>query len=72
MENEKKKGRREEIILSSAGLMFPASIIVGVLIGYLLDKFLKTFPYLTVALTIIGIIAGFYNILKVYRMMKDE
>ncbi len=67
-----KKGRKEEILLSSVGLMFPASIIVGLAIGYLLDRFFKTSPYLTIIFTILGIVAGFYNILKVYWMMKDE
>jgi F0F1-type ATP synthase assembly protein I len=67
-----KKGRREELLLSSVGLMFPASIIVGLALGYLLDKIFKTFPYLTIIFTILGIFAGFYNILKVYWMMKDE
>ncbi|MGQ9618429.1 MAG: AtpZ/AtpI family protein [Candidatus Aminicenantia bacterium] len=67
-----KKEKREEILLSSLGLMFPASILVGVGLGYLLDNFLKTFPYLTVIFTVLGIFAGFYNVLKVYWKMKDE
>ncbi len=67
-----KKGKREDIVLSSVGLMFPASIIVGLALGYLLDKLFKTFPYLTIIFTVLGIFAGFYNILKVYWMMKDE
>ncbi len=67
-----KKGRKEEILLSSVGLMFPSSIIVGLALGYVLDKLFKTFPYLTIILTVLGIIAGFYNILKVYWMIKDE
>lgn len=67
-----KKGKKEEILLSSVGLMFPASIIVGLTLGYLLDKFFKTFPYLTIIFTVLGIVSGFYNIVKVYGKIKDE
>lgn len=66
------KEKREELLLSSVGLMFPASIIVGLGLGYFLDRLLKTFPYLTIVFTILGIVAGFYNILKIYWKMKNE
>jgi ATP synthase protein I len=52
---------------TSAGLMFPSSIVVGFFIGYFLDKWLKTGPYLTVIFIIYGILAGFVNLFAVSR-----
>jgi F0F1-type ATP synthase assembly protein I len=47
---------------SSVGLMFPASILVGFAIGFFLDKWLKTDPWLTIIFILYGIMAGFYNL----------
>jgi F0F1-type ATP synthase assembly protein I len=37
--------KKKWLAYSSAGLMFPSSILVGFAIGYFLDKWLKTDPY---------------------------
>jgi ATP synthase protein I len=55
---------------SSLGLMFPASILVGFVIGHFLDKWLKTGPWLTMAFIVYGIAAGFYNLFAQTR--RDE
>jgi ATP synthase protein I len=55
---------------SAVGLMFPSSILVGFVIGYFLDKWLKTDPYLTIIFIIYGILAGFVNLFAVSR--SDE
>ena len=47
--------------------MFPSSILVGFFIGYFLDKWLKTDPYLTVIFIIYGILAGFVNLFRISR-----
>jgi ATP synthase protein I len=47
---------------SSVGLMFPASILVGFVIGHFLDKWLKTDPWLTLIFILYGILAGFFNL----------
>lgn len=47
--------------------MFPSSILVGFFIGYFLDKWLKTDPYLTIIFIIYGILAGFVNLFTVTR-----
>ncbi len=49
---------------SSVGLMFPASIIVGFVIGYFLDKYFGTEPILLIIFVLYGIIAAFVNLLK--------
>jgi ATP synthase protein I len=52
---------------STVGIMFPASIAVGLAIGYFLDELLHTSPYLLIIFTLYGMGAGFYNLFKVTR-----
>jgi ATP synthase protein I len=44
-----------------------AALAVGMGIGWVLDRWLKTEPWLLVIFTAFGIAAGFRNILKVAR-----
>jgi len=53
--------------MASIGLFFPAAIAVGLAIGYFLDKWLHTSPYLLIIFTLYGIVSGFVNLLKVTR-----
>jgi ATP synthase protein I len=52
---------------SSVGIMFPASITVGLAMGYFLDKAFDTEPYLLITFTLYGIGAGFWNLFKIAR-----
>jgi ATP synthase protein I len=49
--------------VATLATMIPVSTGVGFIIGYYLDKLFKTEPYLVVIWTILGIIAGFKNII---------
>ena len=53
---------------STVGLMFPASIAVGLAIGYFLDDLFHTSPYLLIIFTLYGIAAGFVNLFKVTKI----
>ena len=57
--------------LSSLVLMLPSSIAVGLLIGYYLDKWLKTDPWLLIAFLLLGIVSGFYSLLRGLSKYKD-
>ncbi|HEK86604.1 MAG: AtpZ/AtpI family protein [Candidatus Saccharicenans sp.] len=50
--------------VSSLALVLPSSIAVGLAIGYFLDRWLKTEPWMLLAWTIFGIIAGLMNLFK--------
>lgn len=43
------------------GLHLVSGVIVGVGIGYFLDKYFGTSPYLTIVFFFLGLIAGFRN-----------
>ena len=55
--------------LSSLGLTLVFSTFIGFGLGWFLDKLLKTRPFLTILLLLLGIVAGFVN---VYRSVKAE
>jgi len=55
--------------LSSLGLTLVFSTFIGFGLGWFLDRLLKTRPFLTILLLLLGIVAGFVNI---YRSVKAE
>jgi len=57
--------------LSSLVLMLPSSIAVGLLIGYYLDKWLGTNPWLLIVFLLLGIFSGFYSLLRGLSKYKD-
>jgi len=57
--------------LSSLVLMLPSSIAVGLLVGYYLDKWLGTDPWLLIVFLLLGIFSGFYSLLRGLSKYKD-
>lgn len=53
--------------LSSLGLTLPSSIAVGLFFGYVLDKLLDTGPWLLLLFLGLGIVSGFYSLLRGLR-----
>lgn len=58
---------RQLLEASSVGIQLVLSTFVGFAIGYFLDRFLNTSPWFTVIFLIIGIFAGFYDLVRVAR-----
>lgn len=48
--------------LSSIGISLVAATFIGLAMGYYLDKWLGTSPWLTLIFLLIGIVSGFRNI----------
>ncbi len=57
---------------STLGLMFPTSIAGGLAIGYFLDKWLHTSPYLLIIFTLYGVVGGFWNLYKVTKTDRSN
>lgn len=55
---------REYAVYSQAGLMFPTAVAVGLVAGYLLDGWLATTPWLTLAGVVLGVAAAIVNLYK--------
>ena len=55
---------------SQLGMILPASVFAGYLIGYLLDKQFGT-TYLYMVFMILGIVAGFVSIFRFLKKHED-
>ncbi|WP_457625632.1 AtpZ/AtpI family protein [Persephonella sp.] len=59
-----KKGIIRYFSIGTIGLHLVSGVIVGVLLGYFLDKYFGTSPWLTIIFFFLGIAAGFRNMYK--------
>ncbi len=57
--------------ISSLGLMLPSSIAVGLFLGYYLDKFFGTRPWLLLVFFILGAVSGFHSLIRGLNKFKD-
>ncbi len=55
---------------SGVGIHLVASTFIGLAVGYGLDKLFGTSPYLTVIFLIIGIIAGFMELIRIAKKQE--
>jgi ATP synthase protein I len=74
-----KKGTKDTIrllaVASTMGLSMVLATFIGLAAGYYMDQYFGTSPYLTIIFLILGIVAGFRNIvvlLRRLRKMADE
>jgi len=59
--------------LSSIALILPSSIAVGLFMGYFLDRWLGTAPWLLLVFTVLGIVSGLLSLFRALKKeMKDE
>ena len=59
-------------MISSLGLMLPSSIAVGLFFGYMLDKLFGTQPWMLLIFFLLGVVSGFYNLIKGLNKYKEE
>jgi len=58
---------------SSLGLTLPAGIAIGMAIGYWLDKWLKTEPWMILIWTLFGIASGLISLVRgLKKFMKES
>ena len=61
---------KELLRLSTIGVGLVAATAIGLLLGYGLDSLLGTHPWLTLTFAILGIVAGFLNLLRDVGLLK--
>lgn len=64
--------KRKLAAYSTLGIMFPASIAIGLFMGVILDDLLGTDPVLTIIFTLYGLAAGFYNFFRVINKYEKR
>jgi ATP synthase protein I len=58
--------------LWSLGLLLPSSIAVGLLMGYFLDKWLGTGPWLLLVFSLLGAASGLISLIRaIMKLNKD-
>lgn len=57
---------------SSLGLEMGLCVAIGVAMGYYLDKYFQTYPYLSVIFTFFGVAASMKTIFVLFRKLKKE
>ena len=62
MAEDKRQLFRTLGFLSSVGISMVAATFIGLAMGYYLDKWLGTDPWLTLVFLLLGIVSGFRNI----------
>ena len=70
--DENRQLMRSLSFLSSIGISMVASSFIGLFIGYSLDKWLGTSPWMTLFWLFIGIASGFRNIFILTRRALRE
>jgi ATP synthase protein I len=68
MDKNQKKLYKRAFRYSAIGLEMGLSVAISLVIGYFLDRYFGTQPWLTLIFLIIGVVAGFRSL---YRLMKD-
>ena len=63
---------RQLLEASTVGLNLVLSTFVGLAIGYGLDSFFNTSPWLTIIFLILGIIAGFRELVRIAKKQQDN
>lgn len=64
MPEEKPSVLRELARLSSIGVTMVAATAIGLAIGYWLDRWFRTTPWLTLTFSLFGVCAGFLNLFR--------
>lgn len=63
-EQDKEEVNRRSGAAYAAAFSLFASVISGLIVGWLLDRWLKTSPWLLVAGLVLGAAAGFYELVR--------
>jgi ATP synthase protein I len=57
---------------ATIGLMLAFCIFAGTGLGVLLDRWLRTGPWLTLLFMLLGIVAGFYNMIRMFTDIQRQ
>ncbi|HNY70534.1 MAG TPA: AtpZ/AtpI family protein [Syntrophorhabdus sp.] len=60
------------ISYSSLGLEMGLCVAIGIAIGYFLDRYFMTSPYLTIIFMIFGIVAAMKSIYQLMKKLEKE
>lgn len=72
IQNSKKDLVRSLMSYSSLGIEMGLSVAIGITLGYFLDLFFKTSPYLTIIFMIFGVAAAMKTIFMLLKKVQKD
>ena len=72
MKRETRRAYKDMAFFSSLGISVALAIFIGLGIGVWLDRKFDTSPWLTLIFLGMGIVAGFRNIARVIKRVRDS
>lgn len=69
--DDKRRTLRQLNIALSVGMVFPVSIVIGYVIGYLLDRWLGT-TSLKIVFLLVGVAAGFVSFIRMVSQIGND
>lgn len=71
------EGSREPLFFklgkyAAIGLEFPSTVIGGLFLGYLLDRYLATFPWLTAICTLAALVGAFVRLMQWLQRFSNK
>lgn len=57
---------------AAVGLEFPSTVLGGMFLGYVLDSYLSSFPWLTASFTILALVGAFIRLVQVFKRFSGE
>ena len=73
--NENKKSDKKGIFLGNAfklGTELVAAVVVGTIIGFILDSWFGTKPWFIIIFFLLGVTAGILNVIRTAKKMQDN
>jgi F0F1-type ATP synthase assembly protein I len=72
MQNRQQKSLRNAALASTIGIVLVVSIAIGYFVGSYLDSRLNTSPWLMLVFTLMGIAAGFIEMLRILKIITED
>jgi ATP synthase protein I len=73
MQEDRKRLYKRVMRYSAVGLEMGFSVAIGVAIGYYLDRYFHSGPWLTLIFLMLGVVAGFRSLFSLMKGLdKDE
>lgn len=57
---------------AAIGMEFPSTILGGLILGYLLDRYFDTSPWLVMVITLLALVGAFVRLIQTLRSFSDD
>lgn len=71
-ENDQQEANRKSGLAYAAAISLFAAVVAGLVVGWLLDRWLGTQPWLLVVGLVLGAAAGFYEFIRATSKLSED